>query len=219
MLLGCRCSSGRPRGRLPLRTAAEMAARGHLRATNLACFPRAVRPGWRPGIMHHIYAPSGRGSLSCSPTPAAAAGRCWLTSICMGHRALTRLLPALTSADVYDKGSAVHNSLDFGAAVRAAGAMAVLLLWPDQVAEAGDGSKRGRPAEENNDKAVQHVIKYAKDPSAPTAVEARKAIEATGAGCTFKNIQRLARKAYKQQQKRLSTRTDPAATAKRQGRL
>jgi hypothetical protein len=40
MLLGCRCSSGRPRGRLPLRTAAEMAARGHLRATNLACFPR-----------------------------------------------------------------------------------------------------------------------------------------------------------------------------------
>jgi hypothetical protein len=67
MLLGCRCSSGRPPGRFQLRTAAEMAARGHLRATNWTCFPRAVRPGWRPGIMHHIYAPSGRGSLSCSP--------------------------------------------------------------------------------------------------------------------------------------------------------
>jgi hypothetical protein len=42
MLLGCRCSSGRPPGRFQLRTAAEMAARGHLRATNWTCFPRAV---------------------------------------------------------------------------------------------------------------------------------------------------------------------------------
>ena len=56
-------------------------------------------------------------------------------------------LPAVTSADVYGRGFAVHNSLDFGVAVRAAGSMAVLLLWPDQVAEAGDSSKRGRPAE------------------------------------------------------------------------
>ena len=43
MLLGCRCSSGRPPGQIQLRTAAEMAARGHLRATNWTCFPRAVQ--------------------------------------------------------------------------------------------------------------------------------------------------------------------------------
>ena len=134
MLLGCRCSSGRPRGRLPLRTAAEMAARGHLRATNWACFPRAVRPGWRPGIMHHIYAPSGRGSLSCSPTPRAGAGRCWLTSMAMGHRALTCQMSAVTSADMDDRGFMGRNSLDLGAVVCVAGTMMALLLCPRQVA-------------------------------------------------------------------------------------
>jgi hypothetical protein len=134
MLLGCRCSSGRPPGRFQLRTAAEMAARGHLRATNWTCFPRAVRPGWRPGIMHHIYAPSGRGSLSCSPTPRAGAGRCWLTSMAMGHRALTCQMSAVTSADMDDRGFMGRNSLDLGAVVCVAGTMMALLLCPSQVA-------------------------------------------------------------------------------------
>jgi hypothetical protein len=67
MLLGCRCNSGHPLGRFQLRTAAEMASRDYLTATNWTCFPRAVRPGWGGRIMHGNYARCHYGSSCSSP--------------------------------------------------------------------------------------------------------------------------------------------------------
>jgi hypothetical protein len=109
VLLGCRCSSGHPPGRFQLRTADEMASRGYLRATNWTCFPRAVRPGWRPRIMHGNYARCHYGSSSSSPRSCTRGWTACLDSMSMGCVALMREPSTSTTMDTKCGVSTVHN--------------------------------------------------------------------------------------------------------------